>query len=60
MHAADMESKGQLRRTSILAPASDLDRLKQIAESEHRTMTQELRRLISERVAEVDAEKAAA
>jgi len=42
--------------TSIRIPRPALDRLAEIAESEHRTVSQELRRLVEARVREYDGE----
>jgi hypothetical protein len=62
MHDMQVARNQKLRRTSLVAPADDLDRLREIAESEHRTLSQELRRLIAERVEDdrdTDQEEAA-
>lgn len=51
---------GKMRRTSLVAPAEDLDRLREIAEDNDRTLSAELRRLIRTRIENVDAEKVGA
>jgi hypothetical protein len=64
MHNAHMKHNpkqpSNLRRTSLVAPADDLDRLREIAESENRSLSGELRRLIAQRVAEASQTKEAA
>ena len=57
MHRVHTSTSPQLRRTSIVARADHLDRLREIAEADHRTLTQELRRLIENRIVRADAEE---
>jgi len=40
----------ELKRISVLVPAPHCERLDEIAKAQHRTFSQELRRLIEERV----------
>lgn len=48
----------ELRRTSLVARADHLDRLKAIAEANHRTLSQELRALIADRIEATEQEAA--
>jgi predicted DNA-binding protein len=41
--------------TTIRLPQDKMDRLRAVAEGEHRTLSQEIRRLIDLRLAELDA-----
>lgn len=54
-----MNSTTEIKRTSLAAPASDLARLREIAQAQDLTLSQELRRLIRERITEVNDEAAA-
>lgn len=54
MHTMHTKGKPEQRRTSLVAPAADLDKFREIAEAEGRTFSSELRRLIAKRVAEAE------
>ena len=55
---SDGGHKTELRRTSLVARGDHLDRLREIAEANHRTLSQELRALIAQRIAEMGDEAA--
>lgn len=49
-----MADGGEIVVTSIRTTRAQLDRFREIAEGEHRTVSQELRHLIAERIAQAD------
>jgi predicted DNA-binding protein len=53
-------TESDLKRTSLVLPSEAHEQLKQIAEANHRTFSQEIRHLIDRRIAEVEDERAAA
>jgi hypothetical protein len=46
----------EVRRTSLVAPTADLDRIKEIGQANERTFSQELRWLIRRRIEEWDGQ----
>ncbi len=54
------ESESELHVYTLRANRDDLRRLTEIANSEHRTLAQEIRRLIAERIIEHDGQEQAA
>jgi hypothetical protein len=56
----EMNTGENQRRVTFLAPDADVDRLREMAEAEHRTLSQELRRLIAAHIAKAEAELKAA
>lgn len=51
---ADTKPEVEIVRPTFAIAKSKLDRFREIAESEHRTVSSELRRLIDERIAEAE------
>lgn len=50
----------RIRMLNVRISSDQVDRLRAVAESEHRTVSQELRRLIEQRIAEAESEREAA
>lgn len=54
------QEEGAMRMLNVRVEASLVDRFREVAEADHRTVSQELRRLMEQRIGEADSlEKAA-